>query len=231
MPLIHIARCLVVFTVQRASTLCGEWFGDLSLDFVSVCKCFFIFHWSRFPCLTCKRAKQKRCSGIAKYTCNIDMEPLRWHFFAILRPKSNFKLVYDLPESGRSVTQLEIRPLAPSSEKCRPTHPAIISSMEMNNNSRFWLPLQADFHDLDDPWILRKYCTSLSQWGAKCFLILQQTDAPPKKSAFFQVVNFLFFVDFFSILYKTRTPFPPRILAKGGCQVAEFAELAFTELI
>ena len=30
---------------------------------------------------------------------------------------------------------------------------------------------------------------------------------------------------------KPVPPFPPRILAKGGCQVAEFAELAFTELI
>ena len=30
---------------------------------------------------------------------------------------------------------------------------------------------------------------------------------------------------------KPVTPFPPRILAKGGCQVAEFAELPFTQLI
>ena len=53
-----VDHCLVVFTVQRASTLCGQWFGNLSLDFVFVCKCFFIFHWSRFPCLTCNRAKK-----------------------------------------------------------------------------------------------------------------------------------------------------------------------------
>ena len=53
-----VDHCLVAFTVQRASALCGQWFGDLSFDFVSVCKCFFIFHWFRFPCLTCSRAKQ-----------------------------------------------------------------------------------------------------------------------------------------------------------------------------
>ena len=31
-------------------------------------------------------------------------------FLAILLPRSNSKLVYDLPESGRSVSQLRIRP-------------------------------------------------------------------------------------------------------------------------
>ena len=47
---------------------------------------------------------RNRCSGIAKYTCNNGTSAVA--FLGILLARLNSKLVYDLPESGGSVTQL-----------------------------------------------------------------------------------------------------------------------------
>ena len=78
-------------------------------------------------------------------------------FLAILRPKSNSNLVYDLPESGRSVTQVRIRPPSPPRKNADPPTQPPLTGGSQRKTPHFFELLFISMLEMMAGWVGRHF--------------------------------------------------------------------------